>query len=71
MNPLQWSFLLKGHGRFLSLLTHEMFLTICQELGELFTEDEVESCFGDESEDEAMDGDGDVMQPDLVKPSTN
>lgn len=32
-----------------------MFLTICQELGELFTEDEVESCFGDESEDEEND----------------
>eukprot|EP00435_Cladocopium_sp_Y103_P068813 s369_g32.t1 len=44
--------LLKGHGRFRSLLTHEMFLTICQELQELFTEDEVESCFGDESDDE-------------------
>jgi hypothetical protein len=31
-----------------------MFLTICQELRELFTEDEVESCFGDDSDDEAM-----------------
>lgn len=41
------------HCHFPSLLTHEMFLTICQELRELFTEDEVESCFGDDSDDEA------------------